>query len=75
MEQALGPEAKLKAEMLEGKIKLSIAYDGKQLDGGAWVAADSDQLVDALAELIPGASPFEQAAVAVLKMALKAVKV
>ncbi len=75
MEKALGPEAKLKAEMVGGKIKLSVEYDGHQVDGGMYILSDSDMIVDALAKLIPGDSEFEKAAVLVLKMALKAVNV
>lgn len=75
MEKALGPEAKLTAEMVGGKIKLAVTYDGHQVDGQIAIMTDSDMLVDALAKLIPGDSAFEQAAVTVLKMALKSVNV
>lgn len=75
MEKQLGPEAKLKAEIVNGKIKLSLDYDGKQVDGGAYISSDSDVLVDALLELIPGNSPFEQGMGALLKSALKSVTV
>jgi hypothetical protein len=75
MEKALGPEAKLKAEMVNGKIKLSVEYDGHQVDGGAYILSDSDMLVDAILKLIPGESPFELAAGGVIKMALKTVNV
>lgn len=75
MEKALGSEGKLKMEMVGGKIKISVEYDGKQVDGGMYLMSDSDLLVDALMGLIPGNSQFEQAAGAVLKMSLKAVTV
>ena len=75
MEKQIGAEGKLVASVKDGKIRLEIQYDGKQLDGGAWVASDSDMLVDALAELIPGNSAVEQGAVAILKTALKNVTV
>ena len=75
MEQAIGKEGKLKAEMVESKIKLSVDYDGKQVDGGAWIASDSDMLVDAICALIPGDSYAEKLAASVLKSALKAIKV
>lgn len=75
MEQALGKEGKLKMEMVGGKIKISVEYDGHQVDGGLYIMSDSDVLVDALLKLIPGDSAFEQTSGAVLKMALKAVNV
>lgn len=75
MEKALGPEAKLKAEMVGGKIKLSVEYDGKQVDAAASVSTDSDLLVDALMELIPGDSAFERTMGELLKVALKSVAV
>jgi hypothetical protein len=74
MEKALGPEAKLKAEMVNGKIKLTVEYDGHQVDGGAYILADADMLVDAIMKIIPGESAFEQAAAMVIKTALKSVK-
>lgn len=73
MEKAIGSEAKLKAEVVGGKIKLSVDYDGKQVDAGMYVASDVDSLIDALAALIPGDSAVEQGAAAILKVALKAV--
>ncbi len=75
MEKALGPEAKLKAEVVAGKIKLSIAYDGAQVDGGAFISSDSDVLVDALLALIPGDSAFEKFMGDLLKSTLKAVTI
>jgi hypothetical protein len=75
MEQPLGPETKLKAAMVDGKLKLSIDYDGKQVDGGAYISADSDQVVDAILDLIPGDSVFEKTMGALLKTALKGLKV
>ena len=75
MEKALGPEAKLKAEMVTGKIKLSVEYDGKQVDAAASISTDSDLLVDALMDLIPGDSVFERTMGELLKVALKSVAV
>lgn len=75
MEKEIGPEAKLKAEVVNGKIKLSLDYDGKQVDGGAYISSDSDVLVDALLALLPGDSAFEKMMGDLLKSALKSITV
>jgi len=75
MEKEIGAEGKLKASMVDGKIKLEVAYDGKQLDAGAYISSDSDALIDAIGGLIPGDSAFEKGALALLKVALKNVNV
>ena len=71
MEKQLGAEGKLKAEMVGGKIKLSVEYDGKQVDAAASISSDSDLLVDAICALIPGDSALEKGAAALIKAALK----
>lgn len=71
MEKQIGPEAKLKAELKGGKIALKLVYDGKLVDASVEIASDSDVLLDALLELIPGDSAIEQGAGAILKAALK----
>ena len=75
MEKELGKEAKLKLELVDGKIAISATYDGKQVDAAVTVSIDTDQFVDKLADLIPGDSGFEAAMVAALKIALRSVKV
>ena len=75
MEKELGKEAKLKLELVDGKIAISATYDGKQVDAAVTVSIDTDQFVDKLAALIPGDSTFESAMVAALKIALRSVKV
>lgn len=75
MEKELGPETKLKAEIVGGKIKLSVAYDGAQVDAAVSISSDSDMLVDALLALIPGDSAFEKMMGELLKSALKSVTV
>lgn len=75
MEKAIGPEAKLKAEILNGKITLSVIYDGKQVDGLVQITSDSDLLIDAIGGLIPGDSAFETMSLGLLKTALKTVSV
>lgn len=72
MEKALGPEANLEIKGVEGKLRLALKYDGKQLDGELAISLDSDLLVDKLADLIPGDSALEQGALAALKLGLKA---
>lgn len=76
MEKEIGKEAKLKAEVVEGKIKLSVEYDGKQLDGGAYILADSDMLIDALVDLLPEkvkGNALVSGLVAIVKSTLKSV--
>lgn len=75
MEKQIGAEAKLKAEIVEGKVKLSIDQMGTMGGAGAYVYTTVDQLVDALCDLIPGDSTAEKAAAALLKSALNNVKV
>ncbi len=74
MEKQIGAEAKLKAEVVGGKIKLSFDYDGKQVDGGAFIMSDSDMLIDAVVELFPEAlkaNVLVGAIVALVKSTLK----
>ncbi len=71
MESQVGPETKVTAEVVGGQIKLSVAYTGAQVTGGAFVSSSSDQLLDAIAALIPGDSAVEQGAIGILKMFMK----
>jgi hypothetical protein len=75
MEQAIGAEGKLKVAMVDGKLRLEVGYDGKQLDAGLFISVDSDQLVDAIMDLVPGDSAFEKSMGMLLKAALKGLKV
>lgn len=75
MEKPIGPEAKLKVEMVNGKMQISVNYDGKQVDAMAAISADSDLLIDAIMDLVPGDSGFEKTMAALLKAALKSVAV
>lgn len=75
MEKQLGPESKLKVEMVDGKLKISVEYDGKQVDATAAVSADVDMFVDGLMDIIPGDSQFEKTMGELLKVALKSAKV
>jgi len=53
-EGSIGPEAKYKMEIVEGKVKISVDYDGKQADAGMYVSIEIKQFVDMLKEAIPG---------------------
>ncbi len=75
MEKELGPEAKLKLEIVAGKLKFSTDYAGKQLEAGAYISTSADQLCDALAVLIPGDTSAEAIALSVLRATLKSVAV
>lgn len=75
MEKDFGPETKVEAQIVSGKIKLSVVYQGKQVGAEAAITSDSDMLVDALLALIPGDSAFEKMMGDLLKSALKSVTV
>jgi uncharacterized protein (DUF2344 family) len=75
MDKEIGAEGALKLELVDGKLKLGVVYDGKGVDGEVSVLVDADYFVDKLAELIPGDSGFESAMVVALKIALKSVKI
>lgn len=74
MEKDLGSEGKLKAEMIDGKVRLSVEYDGKQLDAGAYVSADADQLVDALEAMAWAKGAVAKGGLEVLRVVLKNIK-
>lgn len=75
MEKPIGAEGTLKIENVDGKIVVSVGYDGKGLDGSLSVAIESDYFVDLLAAAVPGDSPLEALVIATLKSALKSVKI
>lgn len=75
MEKEIGAEGVFGLELVDGKLKLSVGYDGKGLDGAVSVSVEGDYFVDKLMALIPGDSAFEAAMGAALKIALKSVKV
>lgn len=75
MEKEIGAEAKLKLELVNGKIMVSVTYGGKGLDGTLSVAADSSYFCDELAKLVPGDTVVEQFVIGALKTALMAAKV
>lgn len=63
----LGPEAKYSVDLSDGKIKISVSYDGVDADASATVAIEAGLLIDRLAALIPGT--VDDAIFAVLKAA------
>lgn len=75
MEQQIGAEGALKIELKEGKALLTLAYDGKGVDGAISASVDAEYLVDKVFDLIPGDSALEQMAKTVLKQAIKGLKV
>lgn len=75
MEVKLGAEAGLNLNVQDGKLILTIGYDGKGVDGAMSASVDSDYFIDKLAALIPGDSMVEQLALNAIKLALKSVKV
>lgn len=75
MEKAIGSEAKLKLELINGKVVVSVVYDGAGLDGELKVSADSGYFCDELAKLIPGDSVVEQFVLGALKAAFMASKI
>jgi hypothetical protein len=75
MEKAIGSEAKLKLGLENGKVVLSVVYDGKGLDGEIKLLADSDYFCDELAKLVPGDTVAEQFIIGALKAAFHAAKV
>jgi hypothetical protein len=69
---AIGPEGKLKFDIADGKIEISTEYTGKDLSAGAFIATTPEQLVSALAEIIPGDSGLEKGVLGMLRMGLEA---
>jgi hypothetical protein len=68
-EKELGSESLLKLEVVEGKLKLSVKYDGKGLDGELSLLLDPDYFADKLAEAVPG--KIDDLLLDLLKKALK----
>ena len=65
----LSPEATLKIEIAEGKLKMSAILDTKGVDAQLSASVDSDYFIDELAKKIPGT--IDDAIFDVLKGALK----
>ena len=50
----LGSETGLKISFVEGKLALSVNYDGKGVDGSLALKADPVYFLEKIAEAIPG---------------------
>ena len=62
-------EATLDVDFKEGKLRLSVSYDGKGADAGLFVDIDPDYFLDKLKAVIPG--QIDDAIIDMLKGALK----
>jgi hypothetical protein len=62
-------EATLDVDFKEGKLRLSVSYDGKGADAGLFVDIDPDYFLDKLKAVIPG--QIDDAIIEMLKGALK----
>jgi hypothetical protein len=62
-------EATLDVDFKEGKLRLSVSYDGKGADAGLFVDLDPDYFLDKLKAVIPG--QIDDAIIEMLKGALK----
>jgi hypothetical protein len=75
MEKQLGKEGKFKLSLENGKVKLSLAYDGTGIDGELTAYIDGIYFVDEVGKLIPGESVVETFTLGALKAAFMAAKV
>lgn len=62
-------EATLDVDFKDGKLRLSVSYDGKGADAGLFVDLDPDYFLDKLKAVIPG--QIDDAIIDMLKGALK----
>lgn len=62
-------EANLSLKIEEGKIVLTISYDGKQADAKLVIALEIDQYLDMLKKAIPG--ELDDAVIELLKGAMR----
>jgi hypothetical protein len=69
-EGKIGSDGKYDLELVEGKLKLTVAYDAGGVEAGVSVALNPDYFLDKLAAVIPG--QVDDAVIALLKAALKA---
>lgn len=51
---AIGPEAMYGLKLVDGNVVVEIKYDGKGVDGGAYVKMAPEYFVGKLKEMIPG---------------------
>lgn len=62
-------EAALDVDFKDGKLRLSVSYDGKGADAGIYVDLEPEYFLDKLAAAIPG--KLDDAVIEMLKGALK----
>lgn len=62
-------EGNLELKVEEGKVKLSVNYDGKHADAKLEVSLEVDQYLDMLKEAIPG--DIDDTVIDLLKVAMK----
>lgn len=67
----IGPEVQYDLELVDGKLKVSVGYDGSGVDAGVYVTVEPEYFIDKLAAVIPG--KLDDAVFAMLKGALKGV--
>ena len=69
MEKEISNEVKFEIDVKEGKVVLSVGYDGKGADAKVEVALEGEYFLDKLADAIPG--DLDDLVIAALKGALK----
>lgn len=65
----MGNESDYKIKLEDGKLIISLEYDGKGADAGLSIKLETDYLLDKLADLIPG--KIDDVIIGLLKRALK----
>lgn len=73
MEKQLGPEAKASLEVVDGKVVVSIKYDGAQASALASVSLSIEEYAKMLKEAIPG--QIDDMVIDLLVAALKSIKI
>lgn len=69
VEYDFGGESGLDLEFKDGKLRLTIQYDGKGADAGVYVDLEPDYFLDKLAAAIPG--ELDDMVIGAIKGALK----
>lgn len=62
-------EADMDLSFKDGKIRMSVSYDGKGVDAGIYVDVDPEYFLDKLKEAIPGT--LDDKIIDMLKLAFK----
>lgn len=65
----IGSEGTYDLEFKDGKLRLTIAYDGAGVDGGFFIDLEPEYFLDKLAAVIPG--NVDDLVIAAIKGALK----